>query len=386
MTLVYAVSFISWILDRNLTLDTFKYGEIVNKYSSPAVIFKDAYVIKKGSVDNIQYLYQDGDRVKKNSDLIYVFPENFIELYNRIQNIRNEIINLKKTLTDQKEISNNQIQKMKTQRDDIILGIYAENTTIADLGILNDLVIQENNEIIEKKYSLMETNHDVVSLEKELDQAYLELKENKLIITSPESGVFSSEIDGYETISVRDQLSLLSDSYLKQIIQEPIGKKFSDDAIGKLIISDEYFFAIEITEEVYIFISEKEYIKVCFSGIPESFYAINHKIIIQEDSKYILILKTNKYLEINANKRTISLDILISSDTGIKIPRNVTFDTDQEAMTTHIFISRNGNIVKHEVNIISQDKDDMIIYSEELKINDLLVKEPKKAREGMFIN
>lgn len=385
LTIIYTVSFIYWLLDRNIELDTLKYGEIVTKFSSQAVIINDAYVIKKSSIGNIQYLYQDGERVNKYSELMYIFPENFQGLYNRLVKIQNEIIGLKKILTDPKEITNNQIKKMKAKRDDIILEIFRDDNTIAELGILNDLLIKENNNIIEKKYSLIEANNDVISLEKEVDDAYLELKNNNFIITAPETGVFSSKVDGYETISAREQLAAMSVSRIKEVILEPKGKKYSDDAVGKLIISEDYFFVMEINEVVYSFISDKEYIKVIFPGIPEPFYTINHKIIIQQDGKYLLILKTNKYLELLANKRTISLDIMISSDTGIKIPRQVTFDTDQETMTTHIFISRNGNILKHKVNIVSQDIDDMIIYSEDLKISDLLVKEPKKAREGMFI-
>ena len=385
LTIIYTVSFISWLLDRNIELDTLKYGEITTKFSSQAVIINDAYVIKKDSIENVEYLYEDGERVSKDSELMYVFPAGFQDLYHKIKHIQSELIELKKTLTDNKEITNNQIKKMKTERNNTILDIYSFDSTIAELGVLNDFLIRENNEIIIKKYSLVEANNDVISLEKELEDAYRELDDNKLIIDAPEPGLFCSEVDGYETISSRDQLAAMTVSKLKEVIQEPRGKKYSENAIGKLITSNDYYLVTEITKDIYSFVSDKEYIKIIFPGIPEPFFSINHKIIIQEDGKYILILKTNKYLEMMTNKRTISLDMIISSDKGIKIPREVTFETDQDSMTTNIFISRNGNILKQKVNIVTQDIDDMIIYSEELKISDLIVKEPQKAREGMFV-
>ena len=87
--------------------------------------------------------------------MAYVFPSEFMHIYKEIGEIQDEIVSLKKILTDSKQISNNEVVKMKNERDELFLNIYNKEYSISKTGILNELIHSKNNSVIEKKYLLI---------------------------------------------------------------------------------------------------------------------------------------------------------------------------------------------------------------------------------------
>jgi hypothetical protein len=377
--------FISWIFTHNIQLNILKQGEITIKFSSKAVIIQDAYVIKNKAAGNVHYLYSDGQRIKKNSDMIYIYPESEQNLYTSFIILTEDLTDLKKSLLTSGSVQSNEVTGMKRERDEIMLRIYGNDADYRSLEITTDLIRASNDSIINSRYESDEENYDVLNLEEQIADIQMQLLENNMIIKSPESGIFTSKTDGYEVSSSRDLLSSLTEDLINEMILNPISERYSENNIGKLITSDIYYFAVIITEDVKVLLEEKEYIRISFPEIPEPFYVVNHQIIPVENNKYILVLKTDKYLEKLINKRVIDLDILISSERGILIPKAALFERDPVTGTANIFISRNGYIKKINVAVTAEDKQDAIIGSELLEAHDLLVVNPEKAREGMFI-
>lgn len=383
LALVYFVAFFNWIFDRNIELDIIKQGEVTEKHSTKAVIIRDSYIIRTPHEGQRIYLFSDGQRVRKEAELIYIFAEQFKAQHDRYFLLSDEITNLKRGLTRNIISSGNDLIKLRQQRDAYMLSMYESGNDIKRSALITELIKSVNEGIIDNLYQKAESAADITQKEDEKKSIEQSLINSGSYIKAPESGIFTSNTDGYETQSSRDLIASINTQWINNITANPVGPRKNSEDCGKLVISTYYYLAVIIDEQIKEKLDEKEYVRIIFPQIPEPFYAIKHQIRLDGDDTYILILRTDRYLERLINLRTVNIDILIQNVSGIKVPLTALKKHDND--TADIFISRNGDIIKLGVNIEASDKRHAIISSDELKMSDLLVQNPAKAREGMFI-
>ena len=385
LVIVYATAFVIRLFDRNTALDAFVRGEITLRTSVKAIVIHDSYVIRSRVEGKVVYLFEDGQRVKKGSDLLYLFSPETEILYQKYKEFTEEISAIKRATVKSDPVTSNEITSIRKNRDMMFLGIYDRNFGISDTYELDSMLEKFNLEIIDRMYEKTEGNYDVVEIQRKLDEIYKEINDRKLVIKAPESGIFTSRTDGYEVSSSRDLLSSIDIPYIREAVKEPVGPRYDPGDPGKLIVTDEYFLACEIPAQTAQELSGLQYIRIIFEGPSEPFYAVNHQIKQIDEDTCISILRTDRYLEANINKRIIDLDIIVSEIKGIKIPLDSLMNHDTKSGKAEIFISRNGSIIRLSVDVEAYDERYAIIDSEDIKVYDLLVREPGKVREGMYI-
>lgn len=141
------------------------------------------------------------------------------------------------------------------------------------------------------------------------------------------SGVFSGLVDGYETALTPAALETLSPSGLDKLSARP--PKAESDAIGKLITSSRWYFVCALPEEQAKRLVEGWSVDVRFSRdwsgeVPMTV----ERISLPENGRVAVTLSTTQHLSDTTLLRRQTVDIVFSSVSGIRVPKNSLYQDD----------------------------------------------------------
>lgn len=139
-------------------------------------------------------------------------------------------------------------------------------------------------------------------------------------VYAPQSGVFSGLVDGFEGAVTPAELESVTPSQL----QELRGRTFTADpsAVGKLITSSTWYFASVLTKSAAADLREGQAYTVVFShdwsGEAEMTL---ERISDEEDGKVAVVFSCREHLAETTLLRSQMVDVVTSSITGLRIPR-----------------------------------------------------------------
>ncbi len=138
---------------------------------------------------------------------------------------------------------------------------------------------------------------------------------------APASGILVYSVDGYETLTSEDMTRALlyNENYEK--------KQFSSsdlisegDPAYKLITSEEWSLLIEIDEQKYKELEDKDYINVRF--LKNNYTSWAAVSILRQDGTIFAKLDFNNSMVTFATDRFLEIELLSGSDQGLKIPNS----------------------------------------------------------------
>lgn len=177
--------------------------------------------------------------------------------------------------------------------------------------------------------------------------------------TSPEDGVIVYEVDGLEGYTIDDIIAEEMDytSY-KEVHLFSIKQVNKNDPVYKRVNSENWNIIVPITEDLAKELNERTSLKIRFC---KDDYTINTACsIIKEEDRYFLNLSLIRGMVRYINDRFVDIEIIVSDDTGLKIP--------QSAITTKEFFT----IPK-----------DYFIYDENSNPKGLMVKQSLNHKENV---
>lgn len=187
-------------------------------------------------------------------------------------------------------------------------------------------------------------------------------------VSAPTPGVFSSLVDGYESLLTPETVYELTPTSLQELINSPAGE--DSESMGKLITSDTWYFAANLPQTAARRLEEGDTVSLRFSGdLNRTVEMTVDRIGATEGGKTLVVFSSNRYLTLTTLLRHQTAELVFESWSGLRIPKQAlrlvesTQDadhSDDSASTvtrTGVYALVNGRTEFREVDILYEGSD-----------------------------
>jgi len=184
-------------------------------------------------------------------------------------------------------------------------------------------------------------------------------------VTAPKAGVFSSQVDGYESILTPETVFDLTPSDLDRLDGQ--GSRASESIPGKLITSNTWYFAAAVPTETAQRLTEGRAATLRFSGeFSQDVPMTVEKIGQEQDGRCAVVFSTDRYLSQTTLLRHQTAEIIFESQTGLRVPKAAlrmwTFETeDGPREQTGVYVITGGRAEFKQVEILMAGSDFYVV-------------------------
>lgn len=257
-------------------------------------ILREETLVKSKDAGYINYYVKEGARIAKNS-IVYTLDESG---------------NVYKLLSNEENAINLSDQDIEDVRNSIVS--YESEYSDSNFEAIYDFKYNVENTIVELNN---------VNMLSKLDSILKEEGETSTfgVVRSSKSGIISYYSDGYESIKV-DKITkeLFDSSNYKKTHLKTAQLKNKDSNVYKIIPSESWQIAIQLTKKEYEELSKKETIQVRL--VKEDLKTYASVKTYAKDDFYYATLSLSEYMIRYAQDRFIDVEIIEKSAQGLKIP------------------------------------------------------------------
>ena len=137
-------------------------------------------------------------------------------------------------------------------------------------------------------------------------------------ITAPESGLFSSLVDGYETVLTPESLAAMTPADYRTITPQS-----SSGSCGKMVYGTQWYFVTLMDTEDMGKMAEGDTVTLRFqNGLDRDLTMTVHSISEEDKGQKLVILTSESYLGLTTLLRHQNAQIIFDSYTGLRVPRS----------------------------------------------------------------
>lgn len=138
-------------------------------------------------------------------------------------------------------------------------------------------------------------------------------------VTVPQSGIFSGQVDGYETVLVPEITEGVTSSLLDSLESRAVEEDSS--ALGKLITNSQWYFIFSLGEEQAKRLTVGRAVPVRFSRDWSGTVDMTvERISLPENGRVAVVLSTRKFLSETTLLRRQTVELIFDSQMGIRVP------------------------------------------------------------------
>ena len=140
-------------------------------------------------------------------------------------------------------------------------------------------------------------------------------------VNAPVPGVFSSLVDGYESLLTPESVMQLTPTSLQSLIDRPAGE--DSGSMGKLITSDKWYFAANLPQPAAERLEEGEQARLQFSGKLDREVEMKvERLGPTEAGRTLVVFSSNRYLTLTTLLRHQTAELIFDSWSGLRIPKS----------------------------------------------------------------
>lgn len=293
------------------------------------LILREEQVITTTKAGYISYYQKEGARISKNS-YIYSLDDN-----GRMQDIiATGDVPITMTKKDNAELLHTINTFRNSLRDESYKKVYAfkEDTQSTVLDILNTTILNSEQ-----------------TLQEETGRAY-----PRDIATSPQSGIVSYYIDGYEAVTAEGVSKEMfnTESYERTSLR---GTDIIDvnNPIYTLITSEQWKLVLSLSEDQYDKLQGKEWIR--FTVLEDNFEMTGALSLNRKGSEFYAVITMNKYLSNYLEERYLEVELDFDTVKGLKIPLTSMIDKDFY-LVPHEYFSMGANSTSNGLIVETYDE------------------------------
>ena len=138
-------------------------------------------------------------------------------------------------------------------------------------------------------------------------------------VTVPEAGLYSTEVDGFETVLTPAMLEDLTPSALSSLTADPAAAS----RVGKLVLGGEWYYAAVMPSDAAMALQQNEgALLLRFSkGVDRDLPVTLHSVGPRENGRVVAVFRGNAYLQELTLLRQQRAQIITGTLEGIRIPR-----------------------------------------------------------------
>lgn len=360
---------------------TVEAGSMDLEYYSDAILVRKEEVYTAPEYGRVVYYANEEERVNKDDLVATIFKANYQEeMVYQLYNVQEKIIsyqqeNILKNITDQ------DIKNIQSRLDELVYDIQSQvkNNVVTELAPKE----KELRNLLEQRQKLIdkETVPDgyLKKLYEEEEKLVNQLKEWKIDIIAPDSGLISYHIDGLETILNFNAIDRIDIDKYRNLVSW----KFSNDRDKKdekaevdspffrLIDPTRWYIICEINYPK-VFFEEHEKISVRFLDFEDKVLKGEIKKILDGGDTFLLVIEFSDDIKDFINIRNANIKLSKTVE-GLVIPKEAVVDKKGEK---GVFKIKNEDKTFIGFDIIAEsDKEDYIIIDRKtslLEENDVI--------------
>lgn len=370
LTLFIIIFFLARYLNKPIISHAVEAGDMHLEYNSEAILVRDEEIYNAPEYGRATYYVNEEEYVHREDLVATIFKANYQEeMVDQLYNIQEKIVNYQQE-SILNDIADHDIKNIQSKVDALIYEIqtHVKNDTLSDLDKeekeFRNLLLQRQ-QLIEKKTV---PDSYLQKLNEEEAKISRQLKEWKIDIMAPRSGLLSYQIDNLENILTFNSLEELdSNSY-----RDLINWRFADDSENKTEQTQvgSPFFRIIDTEKWYIvceikypevFFRENETVSISFLDFEDKMLEGVVNRIIDGNNTFLLVIEFREGIKDFINTRNTSIRISKSVN-GLVVPKRAIVDRRNKK---GVFKIRENEMIFTDVDIIGESKQyDYVIIDE----------------------
>lgn len=368
-----------------------------------ALLVRDEQVISTTG-QYVDILLDEGEKVSKGGQIALIHAsQDSLETRQTIQSLEAEIQQLEYSLSTGTQATNS--SKLD---EEVISSMVAIRSLAAsgDLSTLEDSALHLRTMVFQRDYSYGNTEAAtqikqlISDKQKQLDSLNASLSQVSQTITSPASGCFSGEVDGFESLITPSMLSSLTMQQLNELLHKEVADPPA--ALGKVVTNNTWYLATLIDQPSVEGLLEGKTYKISFSDDYYGMISMNLDRLVMENDQTMAIFSTNTNLSDTTLLRQQTVDIIAQQVEGIRIPRqalrvNTETVTDDEGNQSQVNSYGVYTVVGtqaewQEVKVVYSDDDSFYLVqpvdetaSSRLRAGDEVILNTTNITDGMVV-
>lgn len=368
-----------------------------------ALLVRDEQVISTTG-QYVDILLDEGEKVSKGGQIALIHAsQDSLETRQTIQSLEAEIQQLEYSLSTGTQATNS--SKLD---EEVISSMVAIRSLAAsgDLSTLEDSALHLRTMVFQRDYSYGNTEAAtqikqlISDKQKQLDSLNASLSQVSQTITSPASGCFSGEVDGFESLITPSMLSSLTMTQLNELLHREVADPPA--ALGKVVTNNTWYLATLIDQPSVEGLLEGKTYKISFSDDYYGMISMNLERLVMENDQTMAIFSTNTNLSDTTLLRQQTVDIIAQQVEGIRIPRqalrvNTETVTDDEGNQSQVNSYGVYTVVGtqaewQEVKVVYSDDDSFYLVqpvdetaSSRLRAGDEVILNTTNITDGMVV-
>ncbi len=385
-----------------VTTTAYSYSVDIGTEAS-ALLVRDEQVISTTG-QYVDILLDEGEKVSKGGKIALIHAsQDSLETRQTIQSLEAEIQQLEYSLSTGTQATNS--SKLD---EEVISSMVAIRSLAAsgDLSTLEDSALHLRTMVFQRDYSYGNTEAAtqikqlISDKQKQLDSLNASLSQVSQTITSPASGCFSGEVDGFESLINPSMLSSLTMQQLNELLHREVAD--TQTALGKVVTSNTWYLATLIDQASVEGLLEGKTYKISFSDDYYGMISMNLDRLVMENDQTMAIFSTNTNLSDTTLLRQQTVDIIAQQVEGIRIPRqalrvNTETVTDDEGNQSQVNSYGVYTVVGtqaewQEVKVVYSDDDSFYLVqpvdetaSSRLRAGDEVILNTTNITDGMVV-
>ena len=286
----------------------------------------------------VDLLLQEGEKAAKGQAVALLYQDaSGLEQKQQLQQLQLEKEQLEYALERLSE-GGGDSSRLSEQVLDAIVGLRVSVTT-GDLTNLENQSMELKSLIYKRDYTFEEGEGDTASgIQTSLDSVNSQISalsaqsaQSTSRVTVSQSGIFSGQVDGYETILTPQLLDTVTPAQLEDFTGQAV--QGQESAVGKLIIDSTWYFATVLDEAEGERLTEGRTATIRFSRDWSGEIKMTvERVGEPENGKVVVVLSSSKYLSETTLLRRQTVEIVFDTVTGVRVP-NEAIRVKEETVT-----------------------------------------------------
>lgn len=354
--LYLAVSAVNSFTDRTTTVVSYAYT-LDDSAEATGFVVREEYVLpaQSGLAD---VLPAEGEKVAVGGTVAYLYRDAAaLERKQEIRALNLQIEQLTYSLSRNDDRSDN-----AQLTEEIMENLVELKAAVAgrDFTSLEDDAMELKNLVFKRDYSyegggdLSGIQANIEALKSRVNELQAASAADTTAVTVNRSGVYSGLVDGYEEVLTPGMLNDLTPAKLDALAGRTPSAQAG--AVGKLITDSRWYFVCALSEADAKRLVEGNQVTIRFSRdwSGDVSMLVEH-IGAVENGRCAVVLSSTHYLSETTLLRRQTVDIIFSSITGIRVPKNALYQDEAGQWGVYVMVSAQAEY--KPVAIVGDDED-----------------------------
>jgi len=365
--LIYFVYCIIQLIKQPTNVIAIENGNLSEEENAVGYVIREEKVLQGNNYKNgMVQIKSEGEKVAKGDPVFRYYSANEETLIKKIQELD---IKIQEAMENEKGIYSGDIKLLETQIQEKLI----ELETLNDIQKISEYKKDINTKITKKAKIAGERSPQGSYIRKLIDER--SSYENKLnsgseYINAESSGIVTYRVDGLESVLTPDSFSSLNTKLLQDLKLKTGEIISSSEESGKIVNNFEAYIATPINSEKAMKAQIGDKVTLRLSNSEEISAEIVY--IVEEENERLITFKIDSGIEMLANYRKISFDIIWWSYRGLKVPNSALIlekgrqGCEQEGKDIYFVIrNRAGYTDKIPIKVLKQNSSYSIITNYE---------------------